>query len=145
MNVKSAAAGFVFFVILPLLPLFPQSSFPLEERLLREAGFHENVEARSAMSTLIKAPFYSLLTKQKEICRQVLSPVSVEFEVRKSEETFYLLFKNEQDYKYPVWGRGTYIIKRDLRSGDFLQIKIFLQNDENSFVRLYPMDENHSR
>ena len=124
--------------------LVAQSSFVGEERILDRAGFRENVEVRMGMRETINAPFFSLLTRQKEIHEQVLTPAAVEFELRKSAESFYLLFKNEKNYLYPVWGRGNYIIKRDLKTGSFLQIKIFLQNDENSFIRLFPLDESRS-
>ncbi|MDA3956479.1 hypothetical protein [Oceanispirochaeta sp.] len=144
MNFKAAGYFTLFFLLYPGFTLFSQSSYLVEDRLIAGASFYENVEVRSAMSEAINAPFYSLLTRQKEIHSQVLSPVAVEFELRKSEDSFYLLFKNELDYKYPVWGRGNYIIKRDLRSGDFLQIKIFLQNDEMSYLRLFPLDANRT-
>jgi hypothetical protein len=144
MNFKSVGCFIVIAFCYPAMSLFSQSSYPFEERLASAASFYENVEVRSAMADAINAPFYSLLTRQKEIHSQVLSPVAVEFELRKSEDSFYLLFKNELNYKYPVWGRGNYIIKRDLRSGDFLQIKIFLQNDEMSFIRLMPLGENRT-
>ena len=134
----------ILFFLLTVAFLWSQSSFIEEERILQEAGFLENAEVRMDMEETIKAPFYSLLTRQKEIHQQILSPIAVEFELRKSAQSFYLLFKNEQNYKYPVWGRGNYIIKRDLRTGDFQQIKVFLQNDENSFLRLFPLDENRS-
>ena len=137
-------AGLLALLLFPAICLTAQSSLLREERILASASFHENVEVRSAMEESIRAPFYSLLTRQKEIHSQLLSPVAVEFELRKSESSFYLLFKNELEYKYPVWGRGNYIIKRDLRSGSFLQIKIFLQNDENSYIRLYPLDESRT-
>ena len=136
--------GILALLLFPVLTLSAQTSFPREERLLSSASFYENVEVRSAMAESIRAPFFSLLTRQKEIHSQLLSPRAVEFELRKSESSFYLLFKNELDYKYPVWGRGNYIVKRDLRTGDFLQIKIFLQNDEMSFIRLYPLDDHRT-
>ncbi|MDC7234365.1 MAG: hypothetical protein PQJ58_14120 [Spirochaetales bacterium] len=146
MNIKSAikSAAVLFFLLLPVLSVFSQSSYLEEERILKGASFHENVEVRAAMADSINAPFYSLLTRQKEIHSQLLSPAAVEFELRKSEDSFYLIFKNELNYRYPVWGRGNYIIKRDLRSGEFKQIKIFLQNDELSYIRLFPLDENRS-
>ena len=141
-NLKYQVFPVLFLLVSALL--WCQSSFIEEEKILEEAGFLENAEVRMSMEDTIKAPFYSLLTKQKEIHQQILNPIAVEFELRKSAESFYLLFKNEQDYKYPVWGRGNYIIKRDLRSGDFEQIKIFLQNDENSFLRLFPLDKKRT-
>lgn len=141
---KLKFAGIALLLLIPAVILSAQSSLLREEGILASASFHENVEVRSAMADSIRAPFYSLLTRQKEIHSQLLSPPAVEFELRKSESSFYLLFKNEMDYKYPVWGRGNYIIKRDLRTGTFLQIKIFLQNDEMSYIRLYPLDEERT-
>ena len=141
---KIKFAGMLALLLFPVVTAFAQSSLLKEEGILASASFHENVEVRSAMAESIRAPFYSLLTRQKEIHSQILSPVAVEFELRKSESSFYLLFKNELEYKYPVWGRGNYIIKRDLRTGTFLQIKIFLQNDEMSYIRLYPLDDHRT-
>jgi hypothetical protein len=141
---KLKFAGIFALLLFPAVILSAQSSLLREEGILASASFHENVEVRSAMADSIRAPFYSLLTRQKEIHSQLLSPPAVEFELRKSESSFYLLFKNELDYKYPVWGRGNYIIKRDLRTGAFLQIKIFLQNDEMSYIRLYPLDDKRT-
>lgn len=142
MSRKSAGIHLIFLLMFPAISIFSQTSFLEEAAILEGASFHENIEVRSAMADAINAPFYSLLTRQKEIHSQILSPVAVEFELRKSEDSFYLLYKNELDYKYPVWGRGNYIIKRDLRTGEFLQIKIFLQNDEMSFIRLFPLGED---
>lgn len=144
MSIKSAGIHLIFLLLFPAISLFSQSSFLEEEKILKGASFHENVEVRSSMAEAINAPFYSLLTRQKEIYSQILSPVAVEFELRKSEDSFYLLYKNELNYKYPVWGRGNYIIKRDLRTGEFKQIKIFLQNDEMSFIRLFPLGEDRT-
>ncbi|MBF9017162.1 MULTISPECIES: hypothetical protein [unclassified Oceanispirochaeta] len=144
MSCKSAGIHLIFFLMFPAISIFSQTSFLEEAAILEGASFHENIEVRSAMTDTINAPFYSLLARQKEIHSQILSPVAVEFELRKSEDSFYLLYKNELDYKYPVWGRGNYIIKRDLRTGEFLQIKIFLQNDEMSYIRLFPLGEDRS-
>ncbi len=141
---KINIVGILVLLLIPAMTLSGQSSLLREERMLAAASFYENVEVRSAMAESIRAPFYSLLTRQKEIHSQLLTPAAVEFELRKSESSFYLLFKNELDYKYPVWGRGNYIIKRDLRTGSFLQIKVFLQNDEMSYIRLYPLDESRT-
>lgn len=134
----------LFLLTAPGAGLWGQSSFHREEQIIRRARFHENVEVRADMKETITAPFYSLLTRQKEVREQIISPVAVEFELRKSAESFYLLFKNEQKYRYPVWGRGNYIIKRSLLTGEFQQIKIFLQNDEESFIRLFPLGKDRA-
>ncbi len=141
---KAALRIILFLFISSSFSLWGQTSFFSEEQILARAGFYENTEVRTGMKEAINAPFFSLLPRQKEIHEQVLSPVAVEFELRKSAESFYLLFKNEQNYRYPVWGRGNFIIKRDLKTGAFLQVKIFLQNDEDSFIRLFPLDDGRS-
>ena len=142
---RKAALRIIIFHLFSLSSfLWGQTSFCEEEQILARAGFYENAEVRIGMKEAVNAPFFSLLARQKEVHEQILSPVAVEFELRKSAESFYLLFKNEQNYRYPVWGRGNFIIKRDLKTGAFLQIKIFLQNDEGSYIRLFPLEDGRS-
>jgi hypothetical protein len=109
--------------------------------MLEEASFFENYEIRQELKDTIFAPFLTVLNTPKKIYRQTESDVPVKFEVRKSAESFYMLFLNEFNYAYPVWGRGSYIIKRDILSGNFEQLKIFLQNDEGSYLRLFPVGD----
>jgi len=107
--------------------------------MLEEASFFENYEIRQELKDTIFAPFLTVLNTPKKIYNQSESAIPVKFEVRKAAEYFYLLFLNEYNYSYPVWGRGSYIIKRDIRTGKFVQLKIFLQNDEGSYLRLFPV------
>jgi hypothetical protein len=39
---------------------------------------------------------------------------------------------------YPQYAQGTWIIKRSLATGAFMQAKIFLRSDPGTFARLYP-------
>ena len=41
---------------------------------------------------------------------------------------------------FPLDGAGTFIIKRSLKDGSFLQAKVFVQNDPGSFLRLFPRE-----
>jgi hypothetical protein len=50
------------------------------------------------------------------------------------------VFQNEEDASFSIAGRGNYVIKRDLESGRFVQIKIFYRSDPGCFVRLFPRE-----
>lgn len=130
--------AFLLFLVLSL-DLSGQSNISNTYAMLENASFFENYEIRQELSDTVFAPFLTVLNTPKKIYEQSGSDVPVKFEVRKSAEHFYLLFLNEYNYSFPVWGRGSYIIKRDLRTGNFVQLKIFLQNDEGSYLRLFPV------
>ena len=118
-------------------------------KLLEHSGFPENDETRRLLGEEVMAPAYPAVETPFKINRQLSDGRLVQFEVRKAVRDWYLIFRNQRGAEpreiYPVWGRGTWIIKKDLLTGAFLQAKIFLQDDETSFVRLFPMDDGRSR
>ena len=103
--------------------------------------FPENDETRRNMRELITAPTSDVLASGSEIVQQVLDGGRVKFQVRTQNDSFYLLFINEINDMYPLYGRGSYIIKRNLEDGEFVQIKVFLNNSSDCFVRIYPMSD----
>lgn len=117
--------------------------------LLEKAGFPENDESRRLLSDAIAAPAYSAIEAQFRIIRQISDGRLVQFEVRKGVREWYLIFRNQRGNEpretYPIWGRGTWIIKKDLLTGEFLQAKVFLQDDEDSFVRIFPTTDGRAR
>lgn len=126
----------------------------------QEAGFPENYEARQALSQVLLAPDPKLALKEPaRVLNQDLSPMRVRFQTARQKspgtdgklaEAVYLLFLNEnlKDGSFPMGGAGTFILKRDLTTGDFVQVKIFLQDlegglepgrdDQGTFLRLRP-------
>jgi hypothetical protein len=50
----------------------------------------------------------------------------------------YLVYAAGRAGSYPLYSQGTWIVKRNLGSGAFLQAKIFLKSDPGTFVRLFP-------
>ena len=52
-----------------------------------------------------------------------------------------MVFANRQGRSYPLAGTGTFIIKRSLKDGSFLHAKVFLQNDPDCYLRLFPRDD----
>jgi len=117
--------------------------------LLENSAFPENDETRRLLSDAIMAPAYPAVETPFRINRQLSDGRLVQFEVRKTVRNWYLIFRNQRGNepweKYPIWGRGSWIIKKDLLTGEFVQAKIFLQDDENSFVRLFPTEDGRSR
>ncbi|MDC7219872.1 MAG: hypothetical protein PQJ59_08030 [Spirochaetales bacterium] len=128
-------------MILFSFSLGAQSSFDDYEELLDKAGYAENWEVRQKYTETIMAPFYTVMHVPAAVSSQIISEGDVKFELRRAETSFYLLFLNEDEGEFPTLGRGNWVIKRDIRSGDFLQAKIFLQNDADTFIRLFPGED----
>jgi len=117
--------------------------------LLSNSAFPENDETRRLLSDAISSPAFPAVETQFKFNRQLSDGRMVQFEVRKTVRDWYLIFRNQRGDEpwenYPIWGRGSWVIKKDLLTGSFVQAKIFLQDDENSFVRLFPTNDGRSR
>ncbi|HAK44690.1 MAG TPA: hypothetical protein DCO79_02050 [Spirochaeta sp.] len=104
-------------------------------------AFPENHEARTRMRELITAPTSDVLSVGEQLIEQLTDGSIVSFKVRVQNDSFYQLFINESNGRYPIYSKGTYIIKRNLEDGKFIQIKVFLKNHTECYVRLYPLDD----
>ena len=103
--------------------------------------FPENSETRKGFREYITAPTADVLALKPFVARQKLDGLRVNFKVETQDESFYLLFINEKDGKFPLYGRGSYIIKRSLDDGAFVQVKVFLNGEPDCFVRIYPFGD----
>lgn len=115
-----------------------------EWEMLSSSGVHENYEVRMKHQAVLYAKSFEAVTAPKRIFTQTESDINVRFEVRKTATAYYLMFLNQFQDRFPVWSSGSYIVKKDLVSGEFIQAKIFLFNNEDSFIRIYP-EQNRSR
>lgn len=59
-------------------------------------------------------------------------------ETIRGPRAFYIAVVPDREVLY---GQGAWIIKRDLSTGRFVQAKVFLRNDPNTFLRLYPFED----
>jgi len=59
----------------------------------------------------------------------------------KGKDAFYLIFAAAKEKDFPLYSQGTWIVKRSLSDGRYLQAKIFLRSDAGSFIRVYPEGE----
>jgi len=119
----------IFLLLIFLLPASFVSAFP------------ENSETRTLLREIITAPTGDVLKQRSMKVDQLTDGVRVEFRVEEQNDSFYLLFLNEIDGEFPVYGQGSYIIKRNLENGKFVQIKIFLKNHTGCYARIYPNND----
>jgi hypothetical protein len=98
----------------------------------------ENDEIRRRLQDLFYAPTSALPAGQMRYFEQQSTGTRVRFETRRQNGHLYYLFQNEEDSTFAVAGRGNYVIKRELDSGRFVQIKIFFRSDPGCFLRLFP-------
>ncbi|WP_028974501.1 hypothetical protein [Spirochaeta cellobiosiphila] len=106
-----------------------------------QSSFPENFEIRQKYNKIMTAPIADILDETAFVYEQIGSPHRVKFDLKQQAGSVYFLFLNEMDYKFPVYSRGSYVVKRDEKTGEFLQVKIFLQSDEGTFLRIYPSHE----
>jgi len=104
----------------------------------------ENDETREMLRELFYAPTGAIPAGQERSFEQQSTGTRVKFETRRQNGHLYYLFQNEEDSSYSIPGRGNYIIKRELESGRFVQIKIFFRSDPGCFVRLFPQGNRTS-
>jgi hypothetical protein len=108
------------------------------------ASVPENDETRGLLEELFYAPTEALAAGQQRLLEQQSTGTRVKFETRRQNGHLYYLFENEEDSSFSIPGRGNYIIKRELESGRFVQIKIFFRSDPGCFVRLFPQENRTS-
>lgn len=118
-------------------------------KMLTESGYLENGETRRQFYHLIVASTYPSEEQPFHLYRQRSDGRLVQFELRKGIREWYLIFRNQRGFEpyetFPLWGRGTWILKKNLFTGDLIQAKIFLQDNQDSFIRLFPHGKERSR
>ena len=101
-------------------------------------NFKENTEARIELNSKIFAPLYEAFKFKPQYIYERETGTTVKFETVKSENALYMLILNKRGSSFPILGQGNYIVKRSLKDGHFIQVKIFIRNDPDSFIRIYP-------
>jgi len=123
------------------LPIFSQGGpqaqqiFPIPRA---PVPIPENDEARRELEELFFVPDAALRITEGRILAQQSTGTRVKFQIQRQGGHLYYLFQNEEGSSYSVAGAGNYIIKRNLETGGFVQIKVFLRNHPGCFVRLFP-------
>jgi hypothetical protein len=126
--------GFGLSIVLALL--LPGIAFAADV-----AQFPDNGTVRRQLAGVIFAPTSIVLATPSSVYRNPDEGISVRFDVQRQSGDFYLLFTNEDQNKFPIYSPGSYVIKRTEDGGGFVQVKIFLNGDPDSFVRIFPMGD----
>lgn len=134
--------GFILFLFLPVSLI--SQSLTKEWEMLTDSGVYENYEIREKHRAVLNSKSFEAVDSPRRVFNQSETDNKVRFEVRKTADAYYLMFINMYIDRFPVWSSGSYIVKKDLITGDFIQAKIFLFNDEDSFIRIYP-EQDRSR
>jgi hypothetical protein len=137
--------SFSILLICLTLPVFSQGT-PQAQQIFPRASvpIPENDEARRELEDLFYVPNSALLKTEDRILGQRSAGTTVNFQMQRQGGYIYYLFLNEERSAYSVAGVGNYIIKRDLESGRFVQIKVFLRSHPGCFVRLFPLENRTS-
>jgi hypothetical protein len=120
-------------VALLLLALTRAAAVPAHD------GFPENYEIRAKYRELIFGPSNGLLEFDPTIEEQAGQVSTVSMRVQRQNDAFYVLVTNEIAGAYPIHSSGSYVIKRDMNTGDLVQIKIFLSGEPGTFARISPL------
>lgn len=104
-------------------------------------GIPDAVDLRTSLRSAITGSAWSVRRLPAETYTSETAGTRVKFQVVTQNEAFYILLVNSHEGIYPLYGSGTYIIKRSVDDGSFIQAKIFLKNDPDTFVRLFPFGD----
>jgi len=98
----------------------------------------ENYEVRFRYRDLIFGPRNEILDFGQIVESQSGFEATVSMQILSQNDSFYLVFTNEEEGEYPLYSSGSYVIKRDYENGNFTQIKVFIRSEPGSFVRIHP-------
>jgi len=101
----------------------------------------ENWEARTRLADSIFAPLREAAAAGRQVISQPAGAAKVQFQADEQSGALYLVFANQSGVDYPLDGAGTYIIKRSLKDGSFLQAKVFVQDGPGTYLRLFPQGD----
>lgn len=125
--------------LLFLVPLQAQGFFSVDPAT--NGLFPDAVDLRTSLKSSLTASAWTARRLPPGTYTSETAARRVRFQVQTQNDAFYLILTNENEEGFPLYSTGSYIIKRSLEDGSFVQAKIFLKNDAGSFVRLSPLGE----
>ena len=99
-------------------------------------AFPENFEARLQNLELIGTYAKARAAVNTTTIEQMSTNFAVSFETREQNGSVYLLFINEEGGEFPLYSKGSYILKSDKETGQLLQVKVFIRSEPESFLRI---------
>jgi hypothetical protein len=105
----------------------------------------ENADARRALRGTIFAPVREAAAAKGRLIEQPGAAGTVAFRAEVQDGAVFLVFANRTTPGASLASAGTFIIKRSLGDGSFVQAKVFLQSDPGCYLRVAPLDAARSR
>jgi len=142
MRTRFWSSAVAFCLCLPLFGQQPQSPWrsPAQGAQL---GIPETHETRARL----REQLYAAPAASGALLERVYTQADgrrVRFRVETQGDHAYYLFLAESRAGFPVAARGNYVVKRSLADGRFVQIKVFLREHPDCFLRLQPAGERSS-
>jgi hypothetical protein len=109
-----------------------------------EVNVPDNSSVRKEYRQIILSGFHTAYHMPAEILVDKTSGRRVKFRVAKQRDSFYLIFVNELEYKFPLYSRGTYIIRKNISDGRITQVKVFIHSHEGCAVKIVPRGSSSS-
>ncbi len=106
-----------------------------------QSQLHDTQDARLFLQDTVFGARDEVLGFRDRIVRQQSVPTRVRVSVEQQNDSFYLVFANQLGDAFPIYSRGSYVIKRNMADGSFVQFKVFLQSDPGFFARVFPDGE----
>lgn len=98
----------------------------------------ENLEARLSYRQLFTATVEELERFRERVVTQRNGGNRVKVSTEGSNSAVYLLFLNEAFGEFPLYSAGSWILKKDRKTGSLLQVKIFYRTNPGCYLRLFP-------
>ncbi|MFQ3547637.1 MAG: hypothetical protein SNJ56_04805, partial [Termitinemataceae bacterium] len=91
----------------------------------------------SLQDAWFQAPISEVLKKQKQVT-SLATGEKIEIRSEKGTSDVRILLARERNRQYPGWVQGSWILYRDLRTGDPVKIRIYLRSDPYVYLELRP-------
>lgn len=121
-----------------LLTLLTSPLFAQYARFGEQEIVPDNSSARRYAEELIFAPVREIPLTDRTFLEPYPGAPDFLYRTEIQNDHLYQLFLNEHRGRFPVYGAGSYILKRSLEDGRFVQVKVFLRTDEGFFARIFP-------
>ena len=103
--------------------------------------FEEPCDVRRQLADYILSSAYIGRHAPEQIVFSDRTDTNVEFKIIESDNFFYQVLVPQYNGVYPLYSKGTYIIKRQIENGEYVQVKVFLKSEASCFARIFPRDD----
>ena len=124
-----------YYLVVILLTSLCNFAFSLEN-YTSGRFFPDNYEIRREYKNIIYGTNTEVEKQTVSVEECLLTGKKVKFSIVKKESDYYFIFINEDSGKFPLVSSGTYIVKRNIDSAEIVQIKIFIKNSQDTYIRI---------